>query len=540
MEPRYVLVVVILVGLVSFAPVVAATGSMGGNHMTITQQAPPDPSGDTIGWENGYWYNESISINQMNGLSEAELDAFLARGMARVEYIRGLEFIKPVSIEFVSRENLTPPRNDTYGLATGEQLWEALFIYGENVNASHAVRRAQRGNILGFAAEEGSDHIVIVDSTPNRPTVGGVTLIHELTHMLQDQHFNLSRPRYRRHTLDGEFAKDGLVEGAAAAVTLRYRKYCQYTWECVKLPSEGSSVQRPAPFRFYRLTYFPYSAGRAYIHTLVAQGGWVAVTAAHEQPPVSTEQVIHSSTDEPIPLAFNDTSRSGWTRVDGQPESLGEAGIYMLFWRRSAADSPISKANLSRSGPTVGVYSYLSKPSAGWGNDHLYAYTNGEKHGYVWKTVWDTKRDAREFYKAYIAILKEEGATRRGPHTWRIEDGPFADAFSVTRSGTVVTIVNGPTIAALDEIHATTGGQAAATDDHPTTGGNQTTIGGTPTTTGSSPMTTDGPTTTKQPTETTGTNDSTATTTAASGPGFGSLVALVAVVLWGIARVNRV
>jgi hypothetical protein len=522
MEARHA--AVIIVGIVSLSPVLAVSSTSGiGSHTTavtidsgrtatnigpteVTQRAPPDPATDVIGWERGYWYNESITVDQADGLSESELDAFLARSMARVEHIRQLEFTERVTIEFVHREELDAPRNDTYGLTTSEQLWEALFIYGENANASRAVRRSQRSVVLGFAAEEGSDHIVIVDPIPQQPTVSGGTLIHELAHMLQDQQFNLSRPRYQRHTLDGEFAKDGLIEGAAAYITDRYRMNCRGTWKCVEAPSDGISVQRPGPFRFYRLTYFPYSAGEVYVRALIEQGGWKAVTAAHEQPPVSTEQVIHPSRmDQPISMTFSNTARNGWTRLDRRPETIGEAGIYMLFWRRSAEDSPISEANLSRSGPSVGIYNYVSQLSTGWGNDHLYTYANGDKRGYVWKTVWDTERDAREFREAYIAILKEEGATQRGPHTWRIDDDPFADAFSVQRTGTVVTIVNGPTLAALDDIYPAT------------------TITG------------------EQPNTTIGTDGKTAnTTTATTGPGFGGLVALVAVMLAGFALHNRI
>lgn len=548
METRHTIVVVLLLGVLSLSPAIAvsrptaigasttmATSDPGrtatdATPAAVTQQAPPDPAADTIGWESGYWHNESISVDQTDGLSTAERDAFLARSMARVERIRGLEFTEGVQIEFVRRENMSVPRNDTYGLATSEQLWEALFLFGEATNASRTVRRAQRSVVLGFAAEEGSDHIVIVDPTPQRPTVGGGTLIHELAHMLQDQHFNLSRPRYQRHTLDGEFAKDGLVEGAAASLTDRYRANCRSQWRCVAAPSVGSGVQRPAPFRFYRLTYFPYSAGERYARTLIERGGWEAVTAAHEGPPVSTEQVLHPPrTDPPAAMSFTSTARNGWTRTEGRPETIGEAGIYTLFWRDSAATSPISEANLSRAGPSAGAYAYTSRPSSGWGNDRLYTYTNGAKRGYVWKTIWDTERDAREFREAYATILNETGATRQGPRTWRIENGTFADAFAVRRNGTTVTIVNGPTPPALDDIRPpTTAGRSNATT---TTERSNATA-----TTGRSSTTS----TAEQPPATTGADGTTATTTTATtGPGFGGLGALVAVVLAGLALLDR-
>lgn len=159
MRARHAAVVALLISLVVLAlPVetglpladdhatsvdsIETSGSLESNAM---QSAPPDPNTDTLGWESGYWYNESINVDQSDGLSESELDAFLARSMARVEHIRRLEFTEQVEIEFVRPENLDAPRNDTFGLTSNEQLWEALFFYGESTNASRAIQRAQQG-----------------------------------------------------------------------------------------------------------------------------------------------------------------------------------------------------------------------------------------------------------------------------------------------------------------------------------------------------------------------------------------------------------
>lgn len=506
MRLRHAITVTLLISILVIAPIVAGSSTLTGANVSgeeseqppkavgsSAQSAPRDPVSDTLGWERGYWHNESIDIDQTDGLSESELDAFVARSMARVERIRGLEFTEDVEVEFVPPEKLDAPRNDTFGLSTNEQLWEALFFYGESTNASRAVHQAQAGSVLGFAAEEGSDRIVIVGQ-PSQPTVGGATLVHELAHMLQDQQFNLSQSQYQRSTTDGEFAKDGLVEGEAAYITDRYRSNCQNQWSCVENPSNRDNAQRSGSARFYRFTYFPYSAGKAYVQRLVENSGWMAVTGAHAQPPVSTEQVIHPNTkDQPSSLTVADTSRNGWHRLNNS-ETIGEAGIYTLFWRQSGEGSPISEANRSRSGSQL--YNYASRPSSGWGNDRLYTYANGDKRGYVWKTNWDTERDAREFRDAYLSILKTEGATQRGAHTWRIENGSFADAFSVTRTGTTVTIVNGPT-EALGDIH---------------------------------PKTVD-----TNATNTTRTNTAQATSTSTAGPGFTGVAAITALVLVGVA-----
>jgi hypothetical protein len=70
-----------------------------------------DPSRDVLGWEAGIWYNESIAVDQSNGLGCNELASVIARVMARVEYIRDVEFTKTPAIKLISR--------DTFGSSQG-------------------------------------------------------------------------------------------------------------------------------------------------------------------------------------------------------------------------------------------------------------------------------------------------------------------------------------------------------------------------------------------------------------------------------------
>lgn len=436
MERRSALVALVLItvlvsvgGAAILSSSVQLSGLSDSRNPPDTQDGSSDPPQDVIGWESGYWHNESIDINQSDGLSQTELDSLMARSKARVEEIRQLEFTESVAIEFVDRAELSPPRNDTYGLSTASQLWEALFIYGEETNTERSVQNAQRSSVLGYAAEEGSDRIVIVDSNPDRPTVSGETLIHELAHMLQDQQFDLEHQRYQRSSFDGEFAKDGLVEGEATLITSQYYTHCSDGWECIdKPPRSGGGAATPGPARFHRLTYFPYSTGEQYVQTLHREGGWDRVNTAHENPPVSTEQVIHPMrTEEPKPLSVSETARNGWEPT--RRETVGEAGIRSLLTESSNVNG---------------------SPSMGWGNDTLITYTkqnaseDEQGQGYVWKTVWDSEKDAKQFSNGYVSRLEDHSAVREG-NSWRIEDGAFADSFGVYRNGTTVTIVNGPT-----------------------------------------------------------------------------------------------
>lgn len=88
---------------------------------TLVAGTTEDPL-DRIGWEDGYWYNDTIPLNRSDGVSDAELEAYLARAMARVEYLRGHEFTRPIRIDVQTRETLREKVERTGSFASNETL----------------------------------------------------------------------------------------------------------------------------------------------------------------------------------------------------------------------------------------------------------------------------------------------------------------------------------------------------------------------------------------------------------------------------------
>jgi hypothetical protein len=496
-----------------------------------SEEGPPDPDEDVIGWENGYWYNESIDVDQADGLSDAELDRFVARTMARVERIRGLEFRDNVTIDFISRDEMRRiARNRTFGSSANDGIWEALFLVGENRDAREAFAQYHGELVLGFAAEEGSSDLVLVTANPDRPQTDEVILAHELMHVLQHQHFDLYQDKYDPATLDGEFGKDGVVEGEATLVHKRYQERCGGSWTCVGTPAGWADVGSYSGPGLQLLFQQPYADGGAYVHALVESEGWSAVDAAHESLPSSSEQVIHVRDAEPAAISIEDAATDGWQSIEAgesRTQRLGEAAIFTLFrmqsWRHNVPELDGAFDN-ALDNPYDG-YNYTSRPSAGWGNDRLLVYRNGDQQGYVWKTVWDSERDAREFREAYVGVLEANGANRQADSMYVIEEGPFADAFRVTHSGDTVTIVNGPTVDSLAEIRPRSIAETTAPPPSITATPSAT---ATANSAGSTPTTGDGQSTptTASPGETTG-----GETDGGAGPGFGVLTMAVAVLI---------
>ena len=419
---------------------------------------PDDPPTDRPGWEAGYWYNESIAVNRTDGLDAAERAAFVARTMARVEHLRGLEFEESVPVAVVSREEYRDggtfsPTSDAWD----EQTWEALLLVGEDETVAETFDALYGSNVLGYYAPS-RGRIVVVSDSPT-PAIDRATLAHELVHALQDQQFGLPAGAATR---DGQLARNGLVEGDARYVERLYEERCASgEWECVATPAGGGSGGGPPPNEGVLLTVLqPYSDGPTFVHDLRARGGWDAVNAAYDRVPASTEQVIHPGAypdDAPVDVAVPDRSDGRWRPVDHAPRAntLGEAAVYVMLREGGV----IPGAHIDRGTGAYSYYNYSHPRSAGWGGDALVPYTDGTDYGYVWALEWDSPRDAREFAGGYETALKlrygarvvdREGATV----TLAVDDGPFADAFRLTRDGTRVTVVNAPTVEALDGVRA--------------------------------------------------------------------------------------
>jgi hypothetical protein len=132
--------------------------------------------------------------------------------------------------------------------------------------------------------------------------------------------------------------------------------------------------------------------------------------------------------------------------------------MFAMFWSqaREANADTINPRGLFETDSDLDTYNYAADPSAGWANDRVFPYHRGSgadaEYGYVWVTEWDTERDAREFLRAYRAILRAQGGSEEAENVWVIPDGPYADAFRVTRQGTRVVVVNAPERGDLSDV----------------------------------------------------------------------------------------
>jgi hypothetical protein len=400
-----------------------------------------DPGTDRLGWENGYWYDDPVAVEAADGLNDSEREAVLARAMARLERLRSLEFEDDVDVRLIGREQYRQSRGDSESDPWNDQVWEALFLVGENTSVAAAFDDTLGGSVLGYY-RAGSNELVLVGDS-EAPAVDRDTLVHELVHALQDQQFGLGGVP---ETQDRQLARNGVVEGEANLLESRYRKRCGERWSCIETPESGATGGGSVNRGVLLVILAPYVAGPEFVAAVERRGGWRAVDDLHDSFPASTAQVLDPATypdATPVSVSVPDRSSGSWTRFDHDPvaDTVGQASIHAAF-----VDNGVGASD-------VGRYTYDHPAADGWAGDTLVPYRDGERYGYVWETAWRSERDAREFERTYRDLLESKEAQFREGGLAVVPDGAYADAFRVTRTGTRVRVVNGPTVDALSAIH---------------------------------------------------------------------------------------
>jgi hypothetical protein len=223
----------------------------------------------------------------------------------------------------------------------------------------------------------------IGDATPS--PLERFTLSHELTHALDDQHFDLSRDAALACQDDRLDAFVALSEGDAVQTSVVWAQRNLSLADLADLGQEAGEAPAPAsstpPFLLSMLE-FPYLSGQAFIVALMNRGGEAAVNQAFLRPPASTEQILHPErypSDAPQRVTVPHLARrlgSGWK--DLEVEDVGEE------WLRLALRLRLDQ-------------SVADRAAAGWDGGQYRAFAGGSSVAVVMDTIWDTPTDAAEF-----------------------------------------------------------------------------------------------------------------------------------------------
>ncbi len=263
-------------------------------------------------------------------------------------------------------------------------------------------------------------------------------MAHELTHALQDQHFDLRRfEKWPQGDSDAELAAHALIEGdATLAMTLYIARNPLAALAFARSIAAGgvaSEQFNQAPRALRETLIFPYIQGVEWATQVYRKGGWPLVSQAYSRLPLSSEQILHAdkyfSYERPVTVDLPDLAAllngAGKQRtVNNKPPTGRSRGNRPPTAQRSSPTSTWRRIDYDVNGEW-GYYLILDqflksaaeskRAAAGWAGDRYALYEKRETGELFLAHLssWDTEEDAREFFDAYLrrTVLRYPNAT---------------------------------------------------------------------------------------------------------------------------------
>src|SRR6266403_3308285 len=339
----------------------------------------------------------------------AALIAATSEVLKETSELRQLAILRPVQSSTQSRleiehmliknldEETTPAQ-----MHAAEATLERLGLAPPDFHYRALMLRVLTEQVAGYYdPKSGEFHLADwIDLDGQRPVMA-----HELTHALQDQHFNLRRfERWPKGDSDAELAAHALVEGEATLVMIQYdfeqqgmkldlSKIASLTDGMLEQDNDNDAKNYPvlagAPKVLKENLQFPYLYGAGFVGAVLKSRSWNGLDTSYVTLPSSTEQIMHPERfldrDDPVKIEMPDLAGAlgaDWKKADGDVN--GEFGYLVA----------LAEFIPKRTAKTA---------AAGWGGDRYALYENKVSGALMLAqfTTWDTEGDAKEFFDAY-------------------------------------------------------------------------------------------------------------------------------------------
>ncbi|MBX7223022.1 MAG: hypothetical protein K1Y36_23955 [Blastocatellia bacterium] len=275
-----------------------------------------------------------------------------------------------------------------------------------------------------------------------------IVIAHELTHALQDQHFNLRRfEKFPKGQSDHELAVHALIEGDATVVMFDYffkpagRSITQLPVSLTDLLMTSNQFENvkadtptfnAAPKWIKESLMFPYFGGAGFVQKLVQKGGWATVSKAYTKLPESSEQILHPekyfADEHPTAIVLAPIEKNlgkDWKIVTGDVD--GEFGLRLILGEF------LDKNDTERG-------------AEGWSGDfaRLYENTATKELLLVHHTAWDEEVEAQEFFDLYRKRTEKRYPNLKlSGNQLRVEGKSAEGWVALERKGNDVLIIEG-------------------------------------------------------------------------------------------------
>lgn len=297
-------------------------------------------------------------------------------------------------------------------LSVSNDLLTTLGLIPEGSSLRDLTLDLLAGQVGGYYSPDRDELFVVSRTGQTVGPVERVTYAHEFTHQLQDQAFDLATfDTTSIDQSDRALAQTALIEGDATWTQTLWIFQAGLTPEDIGQiiaaaeDPEALAALEGAPLYLRDTSLFPYEAGAVFVQQLTGSGEG-AVDAAFEDPPLSTEQILHPekylNREDPVELRIAadlaDKVGSGWTEVTR--DTLGEV-ILRVWLEEHGVGQP-------RTGLLDPPDVVLQEAVAGWGGDRLVLLRRDDGSlAVAMTTTWDSVAEASEFADAAATALAQ-------------------------------------------------------------------------------------------------------------------------------------
>lgn len=263
-----------------------------------------------------------------------------------------------------------------------------------------------------------------------------MTLLHELVHALQDQHYDVMEVVvWTPDDTDRSGALSALAEGDATSAMFDGMMKDGKT--ALSLPPgfiqermrADSDAPAGVPSIIHRSLKSSYIDGLSFVHELRARGGFAAVDSAWKRPPKTTEQVLHLNKydidEPPLPVSVPTPPSKDFELV--LHDTWGEQNVRLIFEEWMDLEEAAAAAS-------------------GWGGDRIVAYHSSTQSVTVWHILLDDEAASGRYFSAFAQgysggrddvgeLPKDQACGQRAPGT------PLT---AIVRSGRHVVIAGSP------------------------------------------------------------------------------------------------
>ncbi len=351
---------------------------------------------------------------------------------AQIQKFRGLDFLRPVPLVVKTRDQAQAMleaemarEHSDEDLRIGGMSGAMTGLYPRGMDLKSRTLAMMRSQIAAFYDPHDKQMVLVEGEADrslwnraaglmnHRDIVGEMILAHELTHALQDQHFQIEKMLDNvKDNDDRDLALKSLAEGDATLSGYGYmmgglsdQSIDAILTRMRDLPRIFAAQSGDVPTGLSAPMIFQYAAGVRFVAIAYERGGWSAVDALYAHPPASSLQVMYPNDyygrrldPAKIEIAGYEKFLGGWSKADD--DTYGALLLRTIIRRNLGKDSP--DADIVES----------------WAGDRILIFKKNAGLAILWIVAFRDADSAARYAKIYGSVL---GRIAEPGAAWRVE-----------------------------------------------------------------------------------------------------------------------